>query len=311
MDIRTGAVIVAAENAPEGEAFRPLNELGGMTVASRVVANFRRAGITDIVMVTGFRGEELERDLRYRGVTFLRNEDHTRTQMLDSVKMGLAYLKDRCDRVFVCPGDRPFFTDETLRTMSLLKGLVILPSCHGRAGHPVLLDAAAVPAVLAYEGEGGLKGAIWSLDQPPVFAEVEDEGVLAGVRDEGEAERMLEARKADEIYCAVKVQLVADKPFFGPGTVTLFKQIDRLGSVREACAKTGISYSKGWSMIAQAEKVTGTRLILRQTGGRNGGGAGITDRCRDIIDRYERLQQAVAEYARMSYGEYFGDAGFG
>ena len=309
MDIRTGAVIVAAEDSPEGEAFRPLSELGGMTVAARVVANFRRAGITDIVMVTGFRGDELERDLRYRGVTFLRNEDHMRTQMLDSVKMGLAYLKDRCDRVFVCPGDRPFFTDETLRIMSRTEGEVVLPSCHGRAGHPVLLKAEALPAIVAYEGEGGLKGAIWSLDRPPVFAEVEDEGVLAGVKDADETERMLKERRADEIYCAVKVQLVADRPFFGPGTVTLFKQIDRLGSVREACAKTGISYSKGWSMIAQAEEVVGTRLILRQTGGKKGGGAGITDRCRDIIDRYERLERAVAEYARKSYGTFFGDAG--
>lgn len=309
MDIRTGAVIVAAEGSPEGEAFRPLRELGGMTVAARVVAAFRRAGITDIVMVTGCRGEELERDLRYRGVTFLRNEDHARTQMLDSVKIGLAYLLDRCDRVFVCPGDRPFFTDETLRIMSGTEGAVVLPSCHGRAGHPVLLGAEVLPAILAYEGEDGMRGAIWSLDSPPIFAEVEDEGVLAGVKDADEAERLLRKRRPDEIYCAVKVQLVADKPFFGPGTVTLFKQIDRLGSVREACAKTGISYSKGWSMIAQAEEVVGTRLVQRQPGGKKGGGAGITDRCRDILERYERLQQAVAEYARVSYETFFGDAG--
>ena len=39
----------------------------------------------------------------------------------------------------------------------------------------------------------------------------------------------------------VKVRLTNRKPFFGPGMVTLLREIESLGSVREASEKTGMS----------------------------------------------------------------------
>ena len=48
--------------------------------------------------------------------------------------------------------------------------------------------------------------------------------------------------------------------------VTLLKQIRSLGSVREASEKTGISYSKAWTMIRTAEEETGAELVGRRAG---------------------------------------------
>ena len=66
---------------------------------------------------------------------------------------------------------------------------------------------------------------------------------------DGVFEKMAVSRDIRQIYPRVKVQLVRSEPFFGPGMATLLKQIQALGSVREACEKTGMSYSKGWSLI--------------------------------------------------------------
>ena len=109
MWMRVGAVIVAAGMSTRMDDFKQLMKIGNLTMVERVVINFLRTGVKDIVMVTGYRADEVEKSLRHFGITFLRNEDYETTQMFDSAKMGLNYLKDRCEKVLFCPADVPFF----------------------------------------------------------------------------------------------------------------------------------------------------------------------------------------------------------
>ena len=48
-----GAVIVAAGMSTRMKDFKQLMKIGDLTMAERVIVNFRRAGVKDIVMVTG------------------------------------------------------------------------------------------------------------------------------------------------------------------------------------------------------------------------------------------------------------------
>ena len=74
--LRIGAVITAAGMSTRMGDFKQLMQIGGLSMAERVVINFQRAGVRDIVMVTGYRAEEVEKALSRRGVTFLRNADY-------------------------------------------------------------------------------------------------------------------------------------------------------------------------------------------------------------------------------------------
>lgn len=74
----------------------------------------------------------------------------------------------------------------------------------------------------------------------------------------------------------VEVCLIGKRTFFGPEIVALLKHIECLGSVREACQKTGISYSKGLSVIHLAEKELGYKVVDCQPGGKNGGKAAVS-----------------------------------
>ena len=114
-----------------------------------------------------------------------------------------------------------------------------------------------------------------------------------------------EKEKERRIRPRVKLQLEKNENFFGPGIVFLLRQIDTLGSVRDACAKTGMSYSKGWSLIRSAEKELGYTVVERSPGGKHGGVASVSEAGKDILRKYELLEKDVVKYAEKRYKDIF------
>ena len=56
-----------------------------------------------MVVVTGQKADEVEKHIAGLRVICLRNQDYEQTQMYYSICMGLNYIEDLCDRVFVLP----------------------------------------------------------------------------------------------------------------------------------------------------------------------------------------------------------------
>ena len=113
--METAALIVAAGMSSRMGSFKPMLNIGSISVAQRVIATFRQAGINKIVMITGFNAAMLERHLAGNNIIFLRNENYESTQMFDSVKIGLDYLADKCGRILFTPVDVPLFTARTVK----------------------------------------------------------------------------------------------------------------------------------------------------------------------------------------------------
>ena len=103
----------------------------------------------------------------------------------------------------------------------------------------------------------------------------------------------------------IKVQLTGSEPFFGPGVRTLLEWIREEGSVRDACEKMGLSYSKGRKMLDRAEKELGYTIVERSPGGKNGGGARVSDEGLKILEKYERFEKELTETAAEKYREIF------
>lgn len=168
------------------------------------------------------------------------------------------------------------------------------------------MDRSMIDQFTSYEGEGGLKGAMDVLNVERIFIPVEDNGV-AIYSGQGEPFREIfkEKEKERRIRPRVKLQLEKNENFFGPGIVFLLRQIDTLGSVRDACAKTGMSYSKGWSLIRSAEKELGYTVVERSPGGKHGGVASVSEAGKDILRKYELLEKDVVKYAEKRYKDIF------
>ena len=163
--------------------------------------------------------------------------------------------------------------------------------------------------VLKYKGEGGLKGALCASVARPVTVEIQDKGAITDVDTKEEYEELLELHNASLMRPQVKVRLVNQKPFFGPGAESLLKLIDSTGSVKEACVKAGFSYSKGWSIIRGAEEELGYSLVERRQGGKNGGQASVTERGKRLLHLFEQYEKKVTRTAEQLYEEMFADSG--
>jgi len=95
------------------------------------------------------------------------------------------------------------------------------------------------------------------------------------------------------------------KPVFGRGRRFLLEAIDKYGSINQAAKEINISYRKAWGYIKAMEERLGFKLIERQTGGKNGGGATLTDEAREFLRKYEAMERGINEIVDERFREIF------
>lgn len=306
--MRAGAVIAAAGMSPRMVQFQQFMNISTRTMTERVIVNFRQAGIHEIVIVAGHRFAQMEKELRGYGVTVLKNEQYASTRMFASAKIGLEYIasKGNCDKVLFCPADVPFFMAHTVETLLEQEGDVVQPIYAGKAGHPIVLRACLIPDLLAYAGDDGLRGALRSI-QGLVRRRVvvEDEAVLMDADTSADVHRLACLHNAKLIRPKAEVRLEHCRPFFCAQTAALLRQTEETGSVRKACNRLGISYSKGWSILKDAEDGAGCRLVERQPGGRYGGTAVVTQQGKKLAELFAAYEEQVSKAAQELFGQFF------
>ena len=179
--MKTGAVIAAAGMSSRMKAFKPMLPLGNSTIIETEISSFNSAGVREIVVVTGNNSEMLKKHIMSGGVTCIFNDRYRTTDMFCSAKIGLNYIKDRCDRVFFLPVDVPLFSKESLSFMQEYmngsKCKILSPIHEGILGHPILIDNSAIQDLLDYEGNGGLKGAVDSFNGLKETIQIDDFGM--------------------------------------------------------------------------------------------------------------------------------------
>lgn len=176
-----GAVVLAAGRSSRMGAFKPMLPLDGDSIARRVVRTLRKGGAARIVVVTGRNARDLQAHLEGLDVRFVHNAQYQQTQMLDSVKLGLAPLLGCCGRILITPVDAPLFAPETVERLLAQEGEIVIPVCGGRDGHPVCVGKNVGEEILRYDGEGGLRGALQGAAFPAARIEVADAGILTDV----------------------------------------------------------------------------------------------------------------------------------
>ena len=302
-----GAVIVAAGMSTRMHQLKQLMRVGEMSMAERVVTNFQRAGIGRIVVVTGFRAQEVEEVLTPYGVEFVRNENYETTQMMDSAVLGLQKIKSSCERVFFCPVDVPLFTVRTVKLLMRIHAPLVIPVCGEKRGHPVVMDTSLIDGICGYQGEGGLKGAMDALPVSPVYIESEDKGAVTDADTQEDYLKLQEMLKQNRITPEAFLELKGSdaETFFTQETVRLLRNIENLGNMRDACQNMQISYSYGWKLIHQAENALGYRIVGRQNGGKNGGLSFVTGQGLELLTRFEKLSACVQKDVNSRYCEIF------
>ena len=304
--MQIGALIVAAGMSKRMGEFKPMLSIGSISVAQRVIATLSKAGVSKIVMVTGYNATMLERHLSGNGIIFLRNENYETTQMFDSVKIGLSYLLDKCDKVLFTPVDVPLFTARTVKTILDSGAPLAVPMCEGRQGHPILIARELIPEILTDCGEMGLKGAMDRCSLPLLRIEVEDPGTIHDADTPEDFSALVEYHNAQLVRPVVSVSLSKEKPFFDSKIATLLTLIDETKSVRAAGQRMQLSYSSCWNIIRTLESQLNYSLIDRCQGGAGGSTSVLTDRGRALLERYNSYDKKLKQQANELYEAYFG-----
>lgn len=190
--MKAAGLIAAAGLSSRMEGFKPLMEVNGFPMIAMTVQSMRNAGIREITVVTGFRGEQVKKILAPMEVSVVENPRYRETDMLASVKLGLSSM-DVGGGVFFLPGDVPLTEPTTFRKLcGRLRELpqdirALIPMNGKKQIHPPYLSPGGCAGVLSYQGDMGLKGAMDALG--PERLDVGDEGAGkdADVRSDFEA----------------------------------------------------------------------------------------------------------------------------
>ena len=185
------AVIAAAGLSSRMGEFKPLLPFAGTTVLRRCAENLLEAGAAELVAVVGYRGAEAAASLDGLSVTVAENPDYAVTQMFDSLRIGLSALRGSYDRLLLTPGDVPWVSPALIGALLTAEADFVCPLYGEKRGHPAALNARRLPELLAYDGTGGLRGAVEALGFSTAFVETPEVGVTLDLDTPEDYRRLL------------------------------------------------------------------------------------------------------------------------
>jgi molybdenum cofactor cytidylyltransferase len=196
------AIILAAGYSSRMGEFKPLLPFAEQTALERAVALFRAAGVDDVRVVVGHRADELAPTIARLGVSTLVNERYA-DGMFSSVVTGVTSLDADCDAFFLLPVDvplvRPHTVELLMRSFADTGRGVVFPALGGEPGHPPLIARTYHDAILAWDGDDGLRGFLARHADDTVLVETGDEGVLLDMDTPAEYERLRNVLRATAI----------------------------------------------------------------------------------------------------------------
>ncbi|SMO78732.1 LysR family transcriptional regulator [Propioniciclava tarda] len=296
-----GAIIAAASH----RVARPIIKLGGITNIQRLTLTYHKAGVRNIVVITGFEDPEIKAELTGKGVIFLQLADYEDPELMESFRIGLNYLRGRCDRVFLTPVNAPLYKHSTLEAMMATAGDIVIPSFGGRSGHPILVSDALAPEVVAHQGPDGLAGFIRTTTADRRWIDVNDAGVRFTVHDMSDAQRLLPAADDSLIQASCSLSIRKARTVFDARTHLLLKLIDETHSVSGACRSMSLSLTRAWRMINDLEADLGFLVVNRSQGGHRGGKTHVSDEGRRLIAAFDAYNERVLGAVNAGFQEFW------
>lgn len=304
---RIGAVIAAAGKFNEDEGISPFMKLGSISLIRRIVLIFRQAQVDPIVVITGYQSFELEHHLASYGVIFIHNENYEDSDKFTSLKLGLDFLKDKCDKVFFSSLGIPMVMPETLRKMAMTDNMITVPSFQQKSGHPLLLDSRIIPSLVEYQGTDGMQGAMNEAGWEKEFLHVDDEGVLLSVENISRLEDSLAEYNEHLLHPYVNIGIEKEQVFFDARAKLLLFLIQEFHSVQSACKQMAISKGKAWDMITKMEEELGVTIVQRQQGGSRERKTSLTAEGKLFLDFFQKYEESVKMFAVQKFEESYSE----
>ena len=298
---KIGGLIIAASK----RSSFPMSKVGSIPVIKRIVMIFQKIGIDPIVIVTGHEEVEIKHELVEFCPIFLKDEAYETHSLFESSRVGLEYIKDKCDRIIFTPVNTPLFSPKTLELLLRVEAPIVTPSYNGRGGHPIVLESTIIPTLLSFQPNQGLRSILACLDQDRVRVNVPDEGILENIKNGQIHTEKVQKHNQEILRPSIKINLAKEEVFFNTRVKMLILLINETKSVRKACDRMGLSYGKAWSMLNELEGALGYPIVIRKHGGKQGGRTDLTEEGIRFLSTYEEYEQKILKYSYDLFKELF------
>jgi len=92
--------------------------------------------------------------------------------------------------------------------------------------------------------------------------------------------------------------------FLGEGRIQLLEAVSKEGSLSKAAKSLNMSYKKAWNLIDAINKSAPQPVVIKSTGGANGGGTIITSYGKKKIAQFEIMKQRCWEFMEKETKEF-------
>ncbi|MFN2531894.1 MAG: NTP transferase domain-containing protein [Pyrinomonadaceae bacterium] len=157
---RLAAILLAAGQSRRMGQFKPLLPFGDKTVIESCIDYLVTGGVTDLVVVVGHRANDVRNALRSTSAKFALNPIAD-SEMSASIASGIGEIEGSNGAVLIALVDHPAVTTTVVQSLAgewRNDSRIVIPTWHGRGGHPVLVDLGFRDALSHLDSAKGLKG---------------------------------------------------------------------------------------------------------------------------------------------------------
>jgi len=190
------AIVLAAGRSKRMGVQKLLLPFAGKTIIEYIVDQVAASTVEHTVVVTGADSSAVTAALAGRRMIFVPNPDFD-SEMLQSVRCGLAAVPGRCEAVLIVLGDQPAIRHEWIA--KLIESFrqhdgqkIIVPVHDGHRGHPMLIPSRFHDELLTRHEESGIRGLLNAHADDVVRLQMSDANVLADMDYPGDYRRELE-----------------------------------------------------------------------------------------------------------------------
>lgn len=184
MSVTVVAIVLAAGESSRMGRPKPLLQLNGDTFLGHLLAELRASRVNRIVVVLGHRPEAILDAVPEVAPIAVINPDY-RLGQLSSFQVGLEAVGDDLDAVLVCLADHPFISGALIDTIILgheqTSRPIVIPTHHGRRGHPTLFARTLFAELRAAPPELGARAVVRAHAHEVLELPTEEAGILADV----------------------------------------------------------------------------------------------------------------------------------
>lgn len=178
--LKITGIILAAGLSKRMGTIKALLPFGNSLLLDRVIENAHQSELARVLVVLGHEAERIRETINFKESQLVFNPNFAMGQST-SLRAGLAAVSDDSDGAMFLLGDQPFvdsrIIDALIRACKERSWRIVIPTCYGKRGNPVLVHRAIFHVLHEITGDTGARVLFRSMEDQILEVEVSDPGI--------------------------------------------------------------------------------------------------------------------------------------